>query len=356
MWNTYRALGGPRKALAASADATLESLQIEEQITAKRVLLRLVRPGESLEVTSSRERVSSLLKIEDPGRVERVIKMLVEASLLRLTKGTVPTDDQVEIAHEALIRNWPRLVEWLEEERVSMRQRLRLRAAAELWEAHGRDPGGLLGGTLLEEAERYSDLDRLEADFVLASRKAVQLATEEKEAVRQRELDQARLLAEGERKRAEEYRLWTEKQAKSARRLRVLVGGLTLAIVLGFLSAIIAVRQRDKAIQLSEASTYNWNMAINRLEKLQQKTAIIGNLEQATKGNIDDLYGLGNIAGIDISHAQGKVNWQAVAREGGISFGAVKATEGIQWVDPAFTTNWQEMKDAGVTRGAYHLF
>jgi len=61
------------------------------------------------------------------------------------------------------------------------------------------------------------------------------------------------------------------------------------------------------------------------------------------------------LAGIDVSHHQGEVNWYAVA-EAGISFAFAKATEGATFVDPQFSRNWASMKDAGIVRGAYHFF
>jgi GH25 family lysozyme M1 (1,4-beta-N-acetylmuramidase) len=61
------------------------------------------------------------------------------------------------------------------------------------------------------------------------------------------------------------------------------------------------------------------------------------------------------LAGIDVSHHQGEVNWHAVA-EAGISFAFAKATEGATFVDPQFLRNWALIKDAGIVRGAYHFF
>ena len=166
----YKRVGGGRLALARGADAVYESMIPEEQVTAKRILLRLVRPGEGLEVTSNRVRRAELDRGgEDPGRVERVLKKLVQARLLRLTAGERPADHQVEVAHEALVRNWPTLIEWLDDERVALRQRQRMSAAAEQWQRLGRDPGALLAGRLLEEARAYDDLSDMEREFVAAS-------------------------------------------------------------------------------------------------------------------------------------------------------------------------------------------
>ncbi|MEI8165813.1 MAG: AAA family ATPase, partial [Chloroflexales bacterium] len=166
----YKKVGGGRLALARGADAAYAALIPEEQVTARRILLRLVRPGEGLEITSNRVRRSELDRGgEDPGRVARVLAKLVDARLLRLTPGDTPDDTQVEVAHEALVRNWPTLVEWLEDERIALRQRQRLSAAAEQWQRVGHDPGALWQGRLLEEARQYDDLSAPEQTFVDAS-------------------------------------------------------------------------------------------------------------------------------------------------------------------------------------------
>ena len=166
----YRKVSGGRLALARGADAAYAALIPEEQMTARRILLRLVRPGEGLEITSNRVRRSELNRGgEDPGRVARVMEKLVEARLLRLTSGDTADDTQVEVAHEALVRNWPTLVEWLEDERIALRQRQRLSAAAEQWQRMGRDPSALLAGRLLEDARQYDDLSESEREFVAAS-------------------------------------------------------------------------------------------------------------------------------------------------------------------------------------------
>lgn len=63
----------------------------------------------------------------------------------------------------------------------------------------------------------------------------------------------------------------------------------------------------------------------------------------------------GNAQGIDVSHYQGTVSWPQV-RQAGIEFAFAKATEGLTWTDPQFVVNWQQMKAAGILRGAYHFF
>ncbi|MFO7631903.1 MAG: ATP-binding protein, partial [Caldilinea sp.] len=135
----YAAVGNPRQALERSAEAFFTGLVYEEQQVVRNQLLRMVRPGVgSTEFTSRRLRLADAFQgAAASDRVARVLHRLIfEERLLKLT-GAEPTaidavltgetnlveqlsaysDAQVEVAHEALVRNWPRLVGWLDEER-----------------------------------------------------------------------------------------------------------------------------------------------------------------------------------------------------------------------------------------------
>lgn len=61
------------------------------------------------------------------------------------------------------------------------------------------------------------------------------------------------------------------------------------------------------------------------------------------------------VRGVDVSHHQGPIDWNALADDG-TSFVYIKATEGGDWVDPRFHENWRASRDSGVVRGAYHFF
>jgi hypothetical protein len=163
----YQRLGGGREALANSADEFYNGLIPEDQDTTKRILLKMVRPSTGLEVTSNRIRRHTLDQLGvDPERIARVLDKLLAARLVRLTAGDTPADDQLEVAHEALIRNWPRLIEWLDEDRVTLRQRLHLADTAAEWDRRGKPKEMLLKGYLLEEASQYQDLNPVEQRFV----------------------------------------------------------------------------------------------------------------------------------------------------------------------------------------------
>ena len=61
-----------------------------------------------------------------------------------------------------------------------------------------------------------------------------------------------------------------------------------------------------------------------------------------------------DIQGIDVSKYQGDIDWGA-AKAGGVRFAWIKATEGADHTDEKFVKNWQDAKEAGLPRGAYHF-
>lgn len=278
-WEAYKRLGGGRLALANSANAFYDSLIPEDKVTAQRILLRLVRPTEGLEVTSNRVRLETLLQIgEARDRLGRVLEKFFAARLLRVTEGDVAADTQVEIAHEALIRNWPRLVEWLDAERDRMRKRMRLTAAAEQWNSLGRTDDALWRGALLDEAKQQQDLTDQEREFLEVSVQAQTEADTAAERVRARELEQAQAFAEAERLRAEEQRI-------AAGRYRRLTAVLAMVSMIAIVAALIAVVLAQRAVlakEISDASFEKFKASVggqvalvDQLETVQAEKAAL---------------------------------------------------------------------------------
>jgi hypothetical protein len=250
-WQAYRRLGGGRQALANTADAFYDGLSAADQVTARKILLAIVHPGTGIDITPDRIVRQTLYEIGEPTeQIDQVLDQLVKARLVRLSPGIVSADDQVEFAHESLVRIWPRLVGWLEEDRVAQRHRMRLATMAEQWQVLGRDPSALLRGLLLEEAMRYEGLNEIESAFVAASITAADQERLEKEAAQQRELAQARALAEAERKRAEE-------SARFARRLSRLAFALAAIFAVAVLAALWAARNGEIARQNAATAVAN---------------------------------------------------------------------------------------------------
>lgn len=265
-WEAYKRLGGGRQALARSADEFFDALIPEEQVTARRILLRMVRPGEGLEVTSNRiQREHLYLQGEARDRIDRVLDKLIDAHLVRLTRGASPSDDQLEVAHEALVRNWPTLVSWLEEERIRIRERQRLSLAAEQWLNLGRDPSALLRGVLLREASLYEDLNELESEFLGASQAAVEAEEEARlEVERQRqEAETARKIAEIEHMRAEDQALAAHKLSNRLTLLRIVLGITILITIYAFITRNRAVTAEGAAISQRETATAAEALAVS---------------------------------------------------------------------------------------------
>ncbi len=263
---SYRALGGGREALQTFADQFFkEKLLPEEREVAKHIFLRLVRPTEGLEVTSQRLRREALFtKAYNPEITERVLTKLVrQARLLKQSEGDTPADAQIEVAHEALIRGWPRLTSWLEDERVKVRRRNRLRDQANLWLESNRDPNRLWRGRDVDEAELLEDLDPTEAEFIRAGRQTEEAERQAKaeaqertlraEMERQRADDRAQAarsqLAERQAKeeaqqqalRAEMEHQRAEDQAQAARRQRILSGIIGVIAIIAVFAAVSAI-------------------------------------------------------------------------------------------------------------------
>lgn len=289
-WESYRRLGGVMQALANTADTIYDNLLPEEQLTIKRILLRLVRPSEGLEFTRRRVPIYALYQTgEAHDRIDRVLQKLIQARLIRSSKGNnLDNDAQIEVAHEALVRNWPRLVEWLEDERIRLRQRLRLTDQAEQWDALGRDEGALLRGALLQEALQYEDLNSLETEFLKVSQDAILREEEEKEAVRLRELEQARTLAaeqgrlaNTEKQRAEEQRLRAEAQAVAAQRIRNFNIALLVILGLVILGAGAMMRTNQANIKAAESEQLAAESALSATQ-----SALEASIAQATTESV----------------------------------------------------------------------
>ncbi|MGI9240811.1 MAG: hypothetical protein ACR2RV_08420, partial [Verrucomicrobiales bacterium] len=175
--DAYKELGGGRLALARSADAIYDEFIPEECTTAKRLFLRLVQPGEGLEVTRKRVAIEDLYRAgEAKDRVDRVLDKFISARLIRRIEATDDKPVQLEVIHEALVRNWPKLTEWLDSARNRLRQNAKLTTAAEDWQREGRKEAFLFRGDQLAEVEVSTrgfeeELGPDELAFLKASRK-----------------------------------------------------------------------------------------------------------------------------------------------------------------------------------------
>lgn len=142
----YREAGGVAGSISKTADSLETAFDEAEREVCRRLMLRLVTPGEGTSDTRRRLLMSELDRDPDPEMSRRVAAELIDARLLTVDR------DSIEIAHEALLQSWPRLRAWIEESRDDLRMRQRIGHAAAEWSAQERDPDLLYRGTPLQVA------------------------------------------------------------------------------------------------------------------------------------------------------------------------------------------------------------
>ena len=165
-YESYRRTGGVRGAVARLAEDAYSHLSESDRTIARRVMLRLASGTEGALV---RRRVP-LDELERIDGAAGVVAMLTDARLLTISEG------EVEVSHEALIREWPRYRAWLEEDRVSRRVHEHLTATAREWETSRGETADLYRGARLAAAldwaaQHDDELDPVERQFLAASRR-----------------------------------------------------------------------------------------------------------------------------------------------------------------------------------------
>jgi eukaryotic-like serine/threonine-protein kinase len=170
--DTYLAMGGVAGALATHADEVLAAFSQPDQRTVRAIFQRLVTPERTRAIVD----VGELRDVS--ADVDRLIGHLVSARLLVVqTRGDGAT--AVELVHESLIKSWPTLQRWLDENHDDAAYLAQIRAAAKQWHTKGRPEGLLWRGEAMEEARlwrsRYQgELPQRESDFLAA---VIELAT-----------------------------------------------------------------------------------------------------------------------------------------------------------------------------------
>lgn len=157
----YDSIGGMSGAIAHTAEAVYARFTGEQAAVARRLLLRMVLPGDG---TQDTRRPVDRAELPPAVAQSAVLEELVRARLLTVDGATV------DLAHEALLTAWPRLRGWIEADRERLRLHRALTEAARAWEALDRDPGALYRGVRLSAArEAFGDLgdrnDRARGDL-----------------------------------------------------------------------------------------------------------------------------------------------------------------------------------------------
>ena len=134
----YEAAGGVHGALTRTAEELYTRLSPERAEVARRILLRLITPGEGAQDTSRPAELQALSATGQCADTASVLEQLARARLVTLD------GDMVHLAHEALITAWPRLQSWIDGARERLRVHRQLTEAARAWAALDRDPGALV--------------------------------------------------------------------------------------------------------------------------------------------------------------------------------------------------------------------
>ena len=211
--NVYRESGGVHGAVARLAEGTYSRIPDGHKPIVRALMLRLVGEGEAATPVRRRAPLAEL-DLERNRAADDVLATLADSRLVTVGEGSV------EVAHEALLREWPRLREWIEEDAEGRRLRRHITEAATAWDAGGRDQGELYRGARLSAALDWStdhafELNELEGSFVTESRES----------------------SEQEAKRAR----------RTNRRLRVLLAGVVVLLAAAVAGGMLAVNQRGEA-------------------------------------------------------------------------------------------------------------
>lgn len=168
-WEAYTALGGsPRDILASRATSVYDSFLSEDRDLSRKIFVALVQIGEGLVATSRRVVRSELGGARD--NVDRVLAIWAENGLVRISPpGAIEPSSHVEVAHEALIRNWDLLRDWTDDAFASARRRRVLTELAIAWQETPSRTDLLLGEISLRDIGQFGRLDQREQDYVDAS-------------------------------------------------------------------------------------------------------------------------------------------------------------------------------------------
>lgn len=216
----YRATGGIRDAVARSAEHLFTRFDDHQQAQVRALFLRLVTPGD--DGVPVRARVPRHTLSLDASH-EHLVDVLAAARLVSSDEG------DVQIAHEALAREWPRLRGWLEDDVDGQRVFRHLAAAAEAWDSMGRPDSELYRGTRLAGATEWADRHR---DELTATERSF--------------LDASGLAAERE----------LRAEARTNRRLRLALGGVGALLVAATVAGVVAVdaaRRSDQQARLADS-------------------------------------------------------------------------------------------------------
>ncbi|NES18387.1 MAG: tetratricopeptide repeat protein [Symploca sp. SIO3E6] len=169
----YAEIGGVAKALANHAEAVYAKLNPAQQKQAQRIFLQLLHPGEGTEDT---RRLATRGEV-GKNNWDLVTHLAGSEARLVVTGQNKQTEEQtVEIVHEALLREWQQLRDWIKSDRTFRVWQEELRSRCRHWEQNKENKEDLLTGSFLKVAEvwlneRKADLSPKDQEFIQLSLK-----------------------------------------------------------------------------------------------------------------------------------------------------------------------------------------
>jgi WD40 repeat protein len=257
--DTYHQIGGALGALAGRADELYEGLDDTGKAAAQQMLLRLVSVGDGDDLMRRRVTRAELLSLNpDEQRMAEVIDAFGRYRLLTFDRDPVTRTPTIEIAHEALIRQWKRLRGWLEQHRDELLLQRRLSSAVDEWQAANHDPSFLARGSRLAQFIAWSEqtalaLNATEIAYLQASVSARDVRQAEEEAQRQRE---------------------TMLEQRSRNRMRILALVLLLSTVGALGLTTVALNQSEIAQRNATTATVAQGLAFLEAANAQTQAAI----------------------------------------------------------------------------------
>jgi serine/threonine protein kinase/DNA-binding XRE family transcriptional regulator len=304
----YQASGGVPGALARRAEEIYAKLDLASQEVARQLFLRLVTLGEGVEDTRRRVRRTELESVvsspsprgylvatnHEPRTTDKVIDVYGRYRLLTFDHDPITRSPTVEVAHEALLREWGRLRGWLDASRENLRLQRRLTTAAAEWAAAGHDPSFLASGGRLAQFTALAEVgdlalnaeERAYLDGSLAEQDRQKLVERERQ---QRELAQAQVLAAEQQRRAETEQRRADEQSRAAARLRRRALYLATALALAVIAATIAgyLANRNATLAESNAILANNNATAQAIAETNLTTSERQRLAAEANGALD---------------------------------------------------------------------
>ena len=241
--DAYADIGGLAGALSKRAEDLYAAASEDHQAAVRRIFGRLVTLGEGTEDTRRRATRSELATSQP---AIDVIDAFGRARLLSFDTDPSTREPTIEVAHEALIREWPRFSEWLDEDRESLRTLRHINTASVAWLDAGRAESEVYRGGRLESAEAWfeENIDELSAD--------------EREFV-----------AAGVRRRDEEHM----SERRSRRRLQRLLAGVAVIAVMAMLAGAFAFQQQRSAADERDRAAASEDAAVEAATEAETQQA-----------------------------------------------------------------------------------